>query len=289
MHATFIEDRIFYLDKEGTSLHIIDPSDTDNEIKWIELAIEELCSIHYIENKAIAIFSGEFFNLNIFDFREGSSTEDILNFNFSQIFQFEEVFSPSDNMLSETAKYHLHNITDTKFNFISCSYGDSINIIFKTEENNWALESVDEQSIRVLAPADRDGDICSFKGVSYYPMKFSEDEEDSCSYKFTEEDLVIASPRKVVTLAYTGRIDIHEIFFKDITEYQDKVKEQRKEIEITDWIEEVKGDKDSWELIGSKEEDKFFELDQEGEDQNNEESKQEKPSIFGTPKRSIFW
>jgi hypothetical protein len=46
-------------------------------------------------------------------------------------------------------------------------------------------------------------------------------------HNFTEEPIEIATPRKVVTLSYTGRVDIFEVFFKDITECEDKVKPVR--------------------------------------------------------------
>lgn len=178
VHSTFIEDKIFYLDKEGSNIHIIDPSDANSELKSVKVDIEELCSIHYIENKAIAIFSGEFFNLSIFEFGDGENTEDIINFKFTKMTEFEEVFNPSDNMLEETARYNLHNIKNTQFSFMSCSYGESVNVLLKTEQNKWGVESVEEQSIRLLAPTDRTGEICSFKGVVYYPLKFSEKEGD---------------------------------------------------------------------------------------------------------------
>lgn len=94
--------------------------------------------------------------------------------------------------------------------------------MFKNKEGNWCLSSPEEQSIRMLAPSDSSGCICSFKGIIYYPFKFKKDESPTVMYKFAEEPIKIAAPRKLITVAYTGRIDIFNCFIKDIAEYQDE-------------------------------------------------------------------
>ena len=112
--------------------------------------------------------------------------------------------------------YWMTKVSQTNFNFIWSSFSESADIIFKTEEDEWALSSTEVESIRILAPSDSDSMICSFKGIIDYPFKFSQDEKDTCWYKFTEEDVEIGHPRRIITITYTGRVDIFEIYFKDI-------------------------------------------------------------------------
>jgi hypothetical protein len=97
-----------------------------------------------------------------------------------------------------------------------------VDVIFKNDQGNWCLSSPEEQSIRMLAPSDSSGCICSFKGVIYYPFKFKKDEPSTVMYKFTEEPIKIAAPRKLITIAYTGRIDVFNCYIKDIPEYKDE-------------------------------------------------------------------
>lgn len=105
-YATFIEDSIYALEREGSILYILDSKDATNELKTEDIPVDEFCSVHYIKNKAIAIFSGEYFDLNIFDFKEEATKEDFMNFNYKSWTKFEEVFTPSDNMLDDqSAKY----------------------------------------------------------------------------------------------------------------------------------------------------------------------------------------
>lgn len=40
-------------------------------------------------------------------------------------------------------------------------------------------------------------------------------------YKFTEEEIQVATPRKILTLSYTGRVDLYQCYFKDIKESND--------------------------------------------------------------------
>jgi uncharacterized protein (DUF1684 family) len=116
--------------------------------------------------------------MHVFDFGENPSKQDLINFNFTSTTNFEEIFSPSDNMLEETARYMISNIPNTRFTFTGCSYSESVDMLYKTDDNQWAIMSVEEQSIRMLAPTDKNGEICSFKGVAYYPFKFSQNESN---------------------------------------------------------------------------------------------------------------
>lgn len=165
--------------------------------------------------------------MNVFDFGDNPTRDDLINFNYVSTTKFEEIFSPSDNMLEETARYMISNIPNTKFTFTGCSYAESVDMMFRTEDGQWAIMSVEEQSIRMLAPTDPNGEICSFKGIAYYPFKLTPNQSHKCMHKFTEEPVEIAAPRKLITLSYTGRVDIFEVFFKDITEYKDKDKSIR--------------------------------------------------------------
>lgn len=127
----------------------------------------------------------------------------------------------------EPAHYWMRPIRGTAFNFASCSFSESADVLFQNSEGKWTLASPEEQSIRLLAPSDADSCICSFKGVVYYPFKTHKNAEPHCMHKFTEDAVKIGAPRKLVTLSYSGRVDIFQCYIKDIPEYEDKTPEER--------------------------------------------------------------
>lgn len=151
-----------------------------------------------------------------------------MSFNYTKKTQFEEIFAPSDGMLDdEAAHYWMRPIKGTAFNFASCSFSESADVLFQNSEGKWTLASPEEQSIRLLAPSDADSCICSFKGVVYYPFKTNKNAESHCMHKFTEDAVKIGAPRKLVTLSYSGRVDIFQCYIKDIPEYEDTTPEER--------------------------------------------------------------
>jgi hypothetical protein len=230
-HATFAEGLVLAVESEGSKLHILDAENPDKSLGVHDLGMEELKSVHYIDEKAIAVFHDECFDLHVFEFGEKATRAKIVEFKPTKNTSFSEAFEPSDNMLDESANYLCKPIRGSNFSFIGCSYAQSVDVLFKTEDNAWALISTEDNEIKVLAPTDAEGEMCSFKGVIYYELKFTPDESKTCKHKFTEEQIEIAYPRKIITLAYTGRVDVFEVYFKDLLESKDKAVRQRSAIE----------------------------------------------------------
>ena len=114
--------------------------------------------------------------------------------------------------------------------------------------------------MRLLAPSDPDGWICSFKGIVYYPFKFSVEEADTWRYKFTEEEVQVAFPRKIITLSYTGRVDVFECYFKGIEQYQNLTSQEFQEEDI--WEDNEKEASEEEVKEASTEKNKTAEVDQ---------------------------
>lgn len=223
LHACFAENVILAVNKESSKLNIIDIDDASKVLKEHDLEVEEPKAVHCAGDKTLFVFFEECFNLLVLDFDSSLNKDTLINFKVTNKTQFEEIFTPSDNMIDdESSHYWVKHIPNTNFNFVGGSFAESADVVYKDESGKWCLSSTEEQSLRMLAPVDSSDCICSFKGIAFYPFKLSSDESTTCMHKFTEEDIKIGYPKKLITLSYTGRLDCYQCYFKDILESKDK-------------------------------------------------------------------
>ena len=75
-HATFVNDKIVAIGSEDSKLIVLDPKNVEEIESEHELDIEDIASVHYSGGKSLFIFSGEWFDLDIFDF-EGQINDEI--------------------------------------------------------------------------------------------------------------------------------------------------------------------------------------------------------------------
>ena len=186
-----------------------------------ELGVEGISSVFRNGKNSIFVFYDEFFNLNVYDFENEIAKENLEKFDYSKVTKFEEISTPSEAAIdNEMAHYWTTRVKDTNFCFIGWSFSESAEILYKTEEDQWALAKPEEQAIQILCPSDSNTDISSFRGIIQYPFRLAPDEKDTWMYKFTDASISIGYPKRIITLSYTGRIDVYEIYFKDIEKNQ---------------------------------------------------------------------
>lgn len=112
--------------------------DVTKVIKEHDLGLEDPISVQYVNKKSLFVFYDETFNLNIYDFANNSSSEEIVNFKFTRTTQFEEVFTPAEHIVDdENCHYWVSSIDNKRFVFVGGSFSESADVIYKDEEDNW--------------------------------------------------------------------------------------------------------------------------------------------------------
>lgn len=117
-HASFANGAIIAAEKESSKFLILDRENVSNTIKEHELKLEGITHVQVVNDKTLFIFFEESFNLAIYDFDQNINRDVLTNFNFKKATKFEEIFSPSDNMLEEPANYWVSEVKNTEFVFI---------------------------------------------------------------------------------------------------------------------------------------------------------------------------
>ena len=227
--ACFALDTIMWIVDEGNKILVLDALNIENQLAEHDLEISDMKSVNLLDKNSLFIFYGELFSLEIIEFENIVSRRNLTEFDFKKRTKFDKSFSSSDNMIAnESAIYWIKSILNTKFIFSAWSFSESAEIFYKSEEDNWTKASPKKQSLKLLVPSSH-GKTYSFKGIIYYPFKFSTDENDTWKHKFIDEEIEIAFPRRIITLSYIGSIDIFECYFKNIKSYKNLDPEEMEE------------------------------------------------------------
>jgi hypothetical protein len=228
-HATFIDEAVVATKMNSSKITILDMNNVESTIKDHDLNLDSISSVKRVKN-SLFVFHGKSFNLTIYDFKQKITNKDLESFNYEKATVFKKVFCPSDNILKdEQAHYYTEAITDN-YVFVGCSFAESVDVVFQDGEGNWSHAASEKPSIRMLAPIDSTGNICSFKGVRYYPFKFEKDEADTVSYKFADRSVKITAPRKLLTVSYNGKVDVFKCYIEGLPSIKDN--EPGKEISV---------------------------------------------------------
>lgn len=60
----------------------------------------------------------------------------------------------------ENSHYLVSPIDNQRFFFIGSSFSESVDVVYKDEEENWCLAAPEEQNYRILAPSEKSSCIC---------------------------------------------------------------------------------------------------------------------------------
>ena len=217
----------------GDMMRVHDGEDFDNGHYERKLGVERISSVFRNGKNSIFVFYDEFFNLNVYDFEGEIKRENLEKFDYIKVTKFEEISTPSEAFIDgEVARYWTTRVNGTDFCFICWNFSESAEILYKTYEDQWALAKPEEQDIQILPPSDSNTHVSSFRGIINYPFWLTPDEKDTWSYKFTDADITVGYPRRIITLSYTGRIDIYEVYFKNIEKNQNEKPDLSKSNEL---------------------------------------------------------
>ena len=198
-----------------------------------KLGVEKISSVFKNGKNSIFVFYDEFFNLNVYDFEGEIKKENLEKFDYIKAIKFEEISTPSEAFIdNEVARYWTTRVNETDFCFICWNFSESAEILYKTDEDQWALAKPEEQDIQILPPSDSNTHVSSFRGIINYPFRLTPDEKETWSYKFTDAEITIGYPRRIIALSYTGRIDIYEVYFKNIAKNQNEEPDLSKSDEL---------------------------------------------------------
>ena len=156
--GTFAFGTILCISEDGTQFFILDALNLNNKLAEPNLSIDEMKEIKFCHGKSIFIFYSDAFYLTIFDFEAEITRKTLIEFSFINKTNFEESFSPSDNMLDDqSALYWMQPIIGTNYIFSTCSFAESADVFYQTEDEAWAKSAPEVQSLRMLAPSDLKG------------------------------------------------------------------------------------------------------------------------------------
>jgi hypothetical protein len=118
IHASFANGVIIAAEKDSSNILILDRENVSKTIKEHELELDSITFVQIVNDKTLFVFFEETFNLAIYEFDQSINKDVLSAFNYKKATKFEEIFSPSDNMLEEPANYWISEVKNTQFVFI---------------------------------------------------------------------------------------------------------------------------------------------------------------------------